>query len=173
MTVVVIVGILAGAVVTHARPNVAEGLRGAARIVAADIQRVRELAVAGSSTYHIAFDMDQEFYRLMHTGADPGLDTLPRSPFGDPTDSPTQWTQRLGDLPLCGPSVGLFVVLRGTPVPQTVFDVEFGPLGETTQSSPTVIWLASGSGNARRYISVTVNPVTGNCSIGDVQATPP
>jgi hypothetical protein len=46
-------------------------------------------------------------------------------------------------------------------------------LGETTQSEPTVIWLSSGEGSSRRYISVSIAPVTGLTSIGSFQATAP
>jgi hypothetical protein len=61
----------------------------------------------------------------------------------------------------------------GPTVYQGIDYVEFGPLGETTQSEPTLVWLASGSGTIRRYIPISVNPVTGVSSIGDLQATSP
>jgi type II secretory pathway pseudopilin PulG len=184
--VIAIVAILAGAVVTQTRPNIGEGLRTTARVVAADMDRARELAVAGSSSYRITFDIASSSYRLTHTGADSRLDTLPPSPFGDSTDPPTQWTQKLSDLPRFGPQVTLHAVVRRNAAYQSVGSmeyglseemtqsyVEFGPLGETTQSEPTVIWLASGSGDARRYISIAINPVTGVSSVGNLQATSP
>lgn len=173
LVVVAVFAILAGAVVTQARPNVGEGLRGTARVVAADMDRARELAVAGSSSYGISFNIAQNFYRLTHTGANPALDVLPRSCFGDPADSRTQWTQRLSDLPRVGPPVVLFAVRRGSTTPLPADDVEFGPLGETTQSEPTVIWLASGNGDARQYISITINAVTGVSSIGNLRGASP
>jgi hypothetical protein len=40
-------------------------------------------------------------------------------------------------------------------------DVEFGPLGETTRSSPTTVWLTIGSDAEARYVSLTVDPITG------------
>jgi hypothetical protein len=184
--VIAIVAVLAGAVVTQTRPNIAEGLRSTAQVVAADMDRARELAVAGSSSYRITFDVAGNSYQLTHTGADSRLDTLPPSPFGDSTDPPTQWTQKLSDLPHLGPQVTLHGVIRPDAVYQTMVSteyeslektaqsyVEFGPLGETTQSVPTVIWLVSGSGDARRFISITINPVTGVSSIGELRATSP
>jgi prepilin-type N-terminal cleavage/methylation domain-containing protein len=186
LVVIAIVAALAGAIVTQTRPNIGEGLRSTAQVVAADMDRARELAVAGSSSYRITFDVAGNSYQLTHTGADSRLDTLPPSPFGDSTDPPTQWTQKLGDLPRFGSQVTLHGVIRRNAVNQTMgymeyesleetaqSYVEFGPLGETTQSEPTVIWLASGSGDARRFISVTINPVTGVSSIGELQATSP
>lgn len=173
LVVIAIVAILAGAVITQAQPSIGEGLRATARVVAADMDRARELAVAGSSSYRITFDVAQNSYRLTHTGADSRLDTLPPSPFGDPQDRPTECTQKLNNLPHLGASVALQSVLRRGAASPSADYVEFGPLGETTQSEPTVIWLASGSGAARRYISVTINPVTGVSSIGELQATSP
>ena len=49
---------------------------------------------------------------------------------------------------------------------ETVADLEFGPLGATTRSEQTVIWLAAGKGLAARYIRLDVNPVTGLCTVG-------
>jgi len=175
MVVVAIVAVLAGAVISQMQPNIHDGLLGTARVVSSDLDRARELAVAGSSSYRITFGIDDNSYRLEHTGANPQLDTLPRSPFGDPDDPPTQWTQHLTDLPQLGPQVELCEVHRtiGAMMPEPVDHVEFGPLGETTQSEPTVIWLGSGEGSRRRYISVTIAPVTGISSIGSFQATDP
>lgn len=173
LVVIAIVAVLAGAVVTQARPTVSEGLRATARLVAADMDRARELAVAGSSSYRMSFNIAGNSYQLTHSGADPWLDKLPPSPFGDRGDSPTQWTQKLGDLPRFGPPVTMHAVRRRSVGAQSVDHVEFGPLGETSQSEPTVIWLASGSGTARRYVSITINPVTGVSSIGSLHAASP
>ena len=63
--------------------------------------------------------------------------------------------------------------MTGMGMPQPEDHVEFGPLGETTQSEPTVIWLSSGEGSSRRYISVSIAPVTGLSSIGSFQAATP
>ena len=65
-------------------------------------------------------------------------------------------------------AVGSFI---GTYV--LVDDLEFGPLGETTRSSPTTIWLAAGSGPHTRYLPVTVDPVTGLAEVGDFTAKGP
>jgi hypothetical protein len=44
--------------------------------------------------------------------------------------------------------------------------VEFGPLGETTRTEYTFVWLSAGRGAAKRYIFLYVNPVTGLTTIG-------
>ena len=43
--------------------------------------------------------------------------------------------------------------------------VEFGPLGETTETSHSVVLLTIGSGSARRHALVLVNPVTGLATV--------
>jgi len=173
LVVVAIVAVLAGAVISQMQPNVHEGLLATARVVSADLDRARELAVAGGSSYRITFDIGGNSYRLVHTGTNSRLDTLPPSLFGDPDDPPTQWTQHVEELPRLGPLVELYTVYRSTGMPEPVDYVEFGPLGETTQSEPTVIWLASGEGPGRRYISLSIAPVTGLPTIGSFQAADP
>ncbi|MBC8877159.1 MAG: prepilin-type N-terminal cleavage/methylation domain-containing protein [Planctomycetes bacterium] len=173
LVVIAIVAILAGAVVTQMQPNVGEGLLATARVVASDLDRARELAVTGGSTYRVTFDTADNSYVLKHTGADSRLNTLPRSPFGSLQDSATEQTQNLSDMPRLGPQVVLWAVRGDDNSFQTIDSMEFGPLGETIRSESTVIWLASGSDAARRYIPITVNPVTGVSSIGSLQATSP
>jgi len=173
LVVIAIVATLAGVVVTQMQPNVGEGLLATARVVAGDLDRARELAVAGSSTYRVTFNTADNSYVLKHTGPDSRLNTLPPSPFGSLQDSATEQTQNLSDLPRLGPQVVLWAVRGDDNSFQTIDSVEFGALGETIRSEPTVIWLASGSGAARRYISITVNPVTGVSSIGSLHATSP
>ena len=54
-----------------------------------------------------------------------------------------------------------------------VRDIEFGPLGETTRSGTTMIWLVAGSEPKARYVTVSVNPVTGLATMGAYTATTP
>ena len=42
------------------------------------------------------------------------------------------------------------------------------------RSTETIIWLTAGAGSAQRFLPVSVNPVTGIATIGELQAvTPP
>ena len=54
-----------------------------------------------------------------------------------------------------------------------VNNVQLNGLGGTTSSTPTWIWLATGTGSGHQYLVITVNPVTGVTSIGTYSGTAP
>jgi hypothetical protein len=150
-----------------------ERLDAAAQVVAADLDYARALAVANNSTYRITFQPELNQYQLRHTGSNPLLNVLPRSPFRQNDDPVDQQTTRLTDLPLPDPGVQLVsvVVMQGTG--QATTYIEFKRLGETASKYESVVWLSCGNGSARRYISVHVNPITGLTEIGPLQAALP
>src|SRR6185503_3194772 len=115
----------------------------------------------------------QNRYYLRHSGANPDLAVLPRSPFRQNDDAPSQQTTRLADLPLPEPGVRLVTVVVMQGAGQSATSVEFKPLGETTSKYETVVWLACGKGAAQRFISVHVNPVTGLSEIGPLTGALP
>ena len=166
LIVVAVMGILAGLVLPRSDPSLHEQLRSAAQIMAGDLAYGRSLAVTHNSEYRFTFDVQGNRYILEHSGADPRLDTLPDSPFRSPDDPPDQQIVELEALPHLGSSVRIVGAAAERSSPQPVGDVEFGPLGETTRSEPTVIWLAAGAGSATRYVRLEVNPVTGLTTVG-------
>ncbi|NIO47244.1 MAG: hypothetical protein GTN77_10755, partial [Planctomycetales bacterium] len=94
-------------------------------------------------------------------------DKLPDSPFRGPEDPPGQHIVDLDELPHLGRTVRLAAVAQSGAFPQRVSSVEFGPLGETTRSAPTAIWLAAGPDSDARYVVLTVDPITGLVDVGD------
>jgi hypothetical protein len=48
---------------------------------------------------------------------------------------------------------------------QSTTSVEFGPLGGTTSTYQSVIWLSCGAGSAQRFQCIAVDPVTGLVTI--------
>jgi type II secretory pathway pseudopilin PulG len=172
LIVIVVLAVFAGAIIPRLQPSIVSQLTAAGDIVATDLGRARDWAVANNSSYRVTFDVAGNLYYLQHSGTNSQLDTLPPSPFANPTDPATRYTQPLASLPLSGPDVCLAKITRGSP-PQPATDVEFGPFGETTASAPTVVWLKCGSGTEQRYLSLTVQPVTGLVSTGLIQATAP
>ena len=110
---------------------------------------------------------------LEHSGTNAALNTLPDSPFRAPNDPPEQHIVDLDELPRMGPPVTLVVVATSEAAPCRVIDVEFGPLGETTRSQTTVIWLGCGQDSDRRYLALEINPVTGLTDVGDFSAEGP
>ena len=173
LMVVAIMGILAGMMLPSMSPSTQDQLQSAVNVVAADVAYARSLAVANNSRYHLTFSLQNNRYTLAHTSdANTGLDTLPKTPFESPEDTATQHVVRFDTLPEVGPTLQLAAVRTAT-TKQAVTDVEFGPLGETTRSEGTVIWLKAGGGAALRYMSVSVDPVTGLTTIGTVTCVGP
>jgi len=148
-------------VLPSGQPAICDQLRSTAQIMAADLAYARSLAVANNSNYRVTFDLSGNRYVLAYSGVNPALTQLPRSPFSSPNDPPGQHIVAFDDLPRVGPTVRLAAaVTSGTSV-QSVGNVEFGPLGQTTLADPTTIWLTAGSGDQQRYVALEVSPVTG------------
>jgi prepilin-type N-terminal cleavage/methylation domain-containing protein len=165
LIVIALMGIVAALALPSMSPAIHDQLEGAAQVVAHDLAYARGLAVANNSSYRFTFDFANDQYVLRYSGANPALTTLPPNPFQMPGGDPTQYVVKLSDLAMLGGRVQLAAVgtMGSRPAPQT--DLEFGPLGSTTRPDPTVIWLSAGVGNAQRFISVSVNPVTGLATV--------
>jgi prepilin-type N-terminal cleavage/methylation domain-containing protein len=170
---IAVLGILAAAVIPQLTSDLPQRLDAAAQVVAADLDYARALAVANNSTYQTTFQPPQNSYHLRHSGPNPLLHTLPRSPFRQNDDPPDQQTTDLSDLPLPDPGVRLVGVFVMQGAGQAATSVEFTALGDTTSKYETVVWLACGQGASQRFISVHVNPITGLTEIGPLQAALP
>jgi hypothetical protein len=149
-------------------------LQSVARVLAGDIAYGRSLAVANSSNYRFTFETIENRYILRHSGANGALNVLPESPFRSPSDPPDQYIVDLAGLPrLGGHNVRLLTVTGVNQAIINTADLEFGPLGETTRSQETLVWLAGGRATDTRYLAVHVNPVTGLTSIGQFTSLAP
>ncbi len=166
LLVIAVLGILLGVILPSGDPTLHERLRATARVVATDLAYGRSLAVAYNSTYRISFDNQGCRYVLRHSGTNPALNTLPKSPFRAPGDPPDQHIVDLNVLPCSGGSVQFAATAQVAGSYQPVTELEFGALGQTSRANPTIVWLAAGRGAQARYISVTVNPVTGLAELG-------
>jgi len=168
--------ILAGAVMTTFDPSLQEQLLGTAQVVVADIDYARNLAVTNNSRYKLTFEPSQNRYYLEHSGTNPSLDALPASAFRLASDPATRQTTDLAALPTGTADLELLLAVQqdeaGTLLKE-VNDAEFTPLGGTSRTQPTVIWLAAGVGDARRYISIRIDAVTGLASIGPLATLAP
>ena len=173
LLVLAIMGVLVGLAMPSSEPSIHDQLRAVARILANDLNFGRSLAVANNSTYRFTFDAAANQYVLEHVGTNAALNKLPKMPFSADNAPSDEYAVKLAELPHVGPTVRLLTATAGGASPQEVTTVDFGPLGATTRSSPTTIWLAAGSGGATRYTSLTVNPVTGLVETGPITSTPP
>lgn len=161
LMVIAVIGILAGLILPRSDPSLYDQLRSTAQILRTDLAYGRSLAVTNGDEYRLTFDVANNRYVLEHSGPQASLDTLPDSPFRAPGDPPDQHIVDLDELPHLGQSVRIVTTATSGATIQRVSDLEFGSLGETTLASPTVIWLAAGYGSDTRYLTLTVNPVTG------------
>lgn len=173
LLVLAIVGILVAIVLPSSQPAVHDQLRSTSRIVATDLAYARSLALANNSSYRVTFDLDNNRYVLKHSGSNSALNTLPKTPFSASGDTADQHIVDLDDLPHAGPTVWLAAVATTGASVQSVSDLEFGPLGQTTRADPTTIWLMAGSGDSTKYMTLTVNPVTGITDFGAFSNTGP
>lgn len=173
MIVLSVLVVLVGLVIPRSDPLLRDQLESAAQILAGDLAYARGLAVANNSSYKFTFDLTNNTYTLQHSGATSSLNTLPSSLFTSAQDTSTTHVVALSDMPHVGAPVGLSAVLASGTVSQSVSDLEFAPLGSTTRSATTVIWLYAGKGAAVRYISLSVNPVTGLATVGSYSGKGP
>jgi prepilin-type N-terminal cleavage/methylation domain-containing protein len=162
----VVISILAAMLVPQMGQQIPDQLTAVAEIVAADLDYARSLAVINNSKYCLTFEPDENRYVLRHSGANTLLHVLPASPFRQTTDAPDQQTTELDDLPLTQPTVRLLEVLSDNGTLAVESDLEFTPLGGTTRSATTVVWLACGGGADERFVPIRVNPATGLVEIG-------
>ena len=185
LMVVAIIAIVASVVIPNFEPNVHDQLHSAARIIAADLTFARDLAAANGSRYELRFDANLNLYALKHTGTNSALNVLPTGPSFSDLDTPTLRVTELSELPIGSTAPSIVTIqklsqikLAGLPVQSVIANsavetVEFEELGGTTDQKTTSVWLASGTGQSRRYLSVSVAPATGIVSIGEMQIAPP
>ncbi len=173
LMVIALVGILAAMVLPSFEPSLNDQLRATARILATDLAYARSLAVTNNSRYRVVFDVKENRYTLEHSGSNRSLDLLPESPFSRESGSQRQMVVDLDELPHVGGEVRLAAVAEFNWFVATTSDVEFGPLGETTDATWTIIWLRAGSDSRSRYILLIIHPITGLAEIGNTTESAP
>ena len=153
-------------------PSVTARLTSAAQALEGDLAYCQSLAMTHNSTYRLQFDVGTDQYYLEHTGSDSALDGVAALAIdGRPVSS--QQSLRFSDRPHIGPDVTFDLIEAVSGSSPSVDDVEFGPLGQTTRTEETAIWLSSGTGDGTRYLAVFVNPRTGLTRLGSTTASAP
>jgi len=161
IVVVLIVAVMAALTMPYLGSGVHDKLDAGAESVVCDLELARSLAVSNSSTYRVTFSTANNEYSLKHAGTNTSLDVLPASPFHQVSDGGKTLTAQLKDFPSLDGDVQLIAALINLPTPVEVADVEFNRLGSTSRTDETVLWLAAGRGEDRRYLSIVINPTTG------------
>jgi Tfp pilus assembly protein FimT len=173
LMVIAVLGIFIGMVAQRDEPGSYGQLSAAAAVLASDLQYGRSLAVANNDTYRFTFDCPNNRYLLQYSGANGALNTLPSTLYRSAGSTASQCVVSLADLPRAGAPVRLTAAaLSGNSLSQTT-TLEFQPLGGTTASANTVIYLAGGRSPNVRYITVSVDAVTGLATIGPYTSNGP
>lgn len=165
LIVVSLMAILSAIVLPSASPAVSQHLQAAAEMVASDLGYVRSLAVANGSSYRVVIDVSGNQYRIEHSGANSALDVLPSHPLLGVNNPNTELTVDLNMIPTLSRG-GVQLSSAETSGGALVTEIEFGPLGSTTETDETLITFAAGSGSQVRSITIFINPVTGLATIG-------
>ena len=176
LIVVSLMAVLAGAIIPHMQPDVVSQLTNLAHILVVDLGYAQNLAITNDSCYQITFDTSSGRYTLKHSGSNPTFNVLPPAPLGRGDDPVDQQITRLSDLPRMGTGVHILTVLEQAGIsgtPTAVADVEFTPLGATSRTAPTTIWLTAGAATGQRYLPIEINPVTGLATTGPLTAIAP
>lgn len=170
---IAILGILAATVIPQFGAAAPDQVLGAAQILVADLDYARSLAIGNGTNYTITFQPSQNQYTLTHSGANTNFDRLPDNPFRKGSDNRSSLIVELDSFPQIGTGVKLLTVHTDVGAPQPVGSIEFDPLGQTTRTQPTVIWMFSSAGARPVYLPIRINPVTGIATIGDLTTTAP
>jgi type II secretory pathway pseudopilin PulG len=175
LIVVVLISIVAAMVLSRAEPSVVDVLVSAGRVLAADLDYTRELAISNNSTYQMRFETSSGDYFLEHSGTNPALDKLPVHPYLKSevgANSKPRQRGSLRDIPAM-PAPTRFFLIQTASTKKPLTAIEFGPTGQTTVNEDVLIWLACGTGSAERYLPVRISAATGSVRVGDVTATAP
>jgi len=174
LMVVALLSIMIAIVVPSSEPSAGDQLLAAAYVMMADLEYAQSLAIANDSSYTVTFDSANDQYELTHTGSNGALDQLPAAIFPSPNDTATKHVTQFDDFPnLRNVGVGMLGAVSGAGTSSVAADVEFNPLGETTASDDTTIWLVAGEGTRRRYVSLQINAATGLTSVGEILTSLP
>jgi prepilin-type N-terminal cleavage/methylation domain-containing protein len=167
MIVVLLLSIVAAMVIPNLSSTNYDQLMAAAHIVQSEFSYTRSLAIANGSPYNLTFDTANNQLIMTYSGTNSALNTLPSTPFRNPSDPPNAQITAFNNLPNLNNSVamvGAYLTSSGYP---SCSAVQFGPLGNTLgATNSTVLYLYSGSGGSRLYISISVDPVTGLATVG-------
>lgn len=162
--------VLAGVVLSSARSTGGETLVAAARLVAAEMRLARQRAILYDIAWNVEFDLQNH---TVTTSPDDGNFEVPE--LRQAADGATDTIRELL-IPGMGGSAradnGLRIgrVVRGaagTPVTELTFN-DSGGTGPV-DAADTVVWLVKGHRGDLRGISVTVNWITGQARVGQVQ----
>lgn len=169
---IVVVTVLAAAAITVSSSDAPTALNSTAQTVASHLAWCRSLAVSNASRYEIRCDTTGNRLILRHSGTRIALDVVPDGRLHWRRGTDTENILDLDNLPHIGVAPKLvWVALE--PSKAAASAIEFGPLGSTSATETTTLWLGASGNNVRWYIPIRINPVTGLANVGEMQTSAP
>lgn len=173
LIVVAVMVVVAAMAIKQFEPDASANLQCAAQVVMLDLDFTRSLAASNSSNYRMTINATAGTYFIRHVGTNSELNVLPVTSFHRTADSGRQLDAALTDIPSLHATVTFAQVTTGSFIAGSNGYIEFTPLGETTNTAASVIWLTAGVGTQKRYLPIQVNPITGLATVGSITATAP
>jgi len=170
LLVIAVMSVLIAILAPLSGAPVNDQLAAAAHVVASDAGFTRDLAVSSGSSYTLTYAATSNGYVLKHAGVNPALDILPATPFRTTGDPLTSRSFNLSTLP--GAHIELLGVEQSAAF-QSAASIKFTSLGSLDSGAGAIVWLAAGQGDTRRYVSISIDPVLGLATAGQVTSAPP
>ena len=171
LIVVALVGLAIGMTVSEFGANQQTTADQAIRLIATQVDYVREMAVANNTKYTITFDTTNDRLVLAHTGNETGLDELPDSSFWQNAETGNDQYLHLAELPISWP-IALSRAVQSSDQDALVSSVEFEPTGGTNAGDDVDLWIQVGESPAT-YATVNILNGTGLTEVGNLATTLP
>jgi prepilin-type N-terminal cleavage/methylation domain-containing protein len=173
MVGIVIIGTLSVSTLTLTDAQTSTKVELAQQLIAADLENIRQLAVANNTQYTVTFDFAANTYTLQHTGTNSTFNQLPKSAFQAQTGDGTTLTTSLNELPLLN-GVKVYALNRNTGTSREAMTaVSFTPLGTTTETNMVEVWLNSGTKEASFYANIKLDPATSRTERSEISGDVP
>lgn len=166
LIVVALISVAVGMAVTQFSPDQQSTAAQAARLIATQLDYVRELAVSNNTQYRVSFDKTGNRLLLSHIGTDNSLDDLPDSGFWTDVPNTSQQALEFSALP-----VAFAITLEGAVDASTTSmeytEVDFIELGGTSASDDVQVWIRAGD-LPHTFAPITILMGTGLVELGDL-----
>lgn len=174
LVVVAILAALAGMAVTFTEPSPAARLHLTADMLAADLERVQELALSRGSAHRATFEGAERRFILKHVGAATAFHVLPKYVRTRSGEDPTQATYAFEDRSAYGKFVRIAGFEPANLYVEDEFPIQFASDGSLADGRTATIWLKATDNGRTTFLPVRIYAVTGVVSVGTpVDTLPP
>lgn len=188
LLVITVMAVLAAVALPRFNAGIHEQLNAVARVIAADLELIQEVAAANDTSFQLTFSTERNQYSLEDAGPRKVLSTV-KGDLGFRLESSSgKQVKDVSNLSVYGPPVRLCGLQKRVPQAWHVSEstlgssfgaasshstLDVGPLSDAKKLYEHVIWLESGMGDSLCFIPITVAPVTGLVGIGRIQKQKP